>query len=133
MKIQALLVSKPGPLRDALSNLIASLPDMSAPNTGDTGLLALKAMRQNAPQLVIIAGTIAPDEAVELVHHIKQTEASARCLVLAQSLPHAQQLSAAGADQVFYGDVSGHALLVTLEQMLSEIRTAHDSRQAGEQ
>ena len=124
MKVQVLLVSKPGPLRDALSDLIASLPNTAAPNIGDTGLLALKAMRQNRPQIVVIASTIAPDEAVELVHSIKQTDTPVRCVVLAQSLPHAQHLAAAGADHVFYGDVSGRVLLITLGRMLNEVCAA---------
>ena len=120
-----LLVAKPGPWGDALANLIALIPQVHQALRAETGLLALKLVREAMPQLVVIASSIQDTEVLELVRQIKQTAPSVKCLVLAETLYQGEQARVVGADESVLGAISAMQLMATIQQHLHVIPAGH--------
>ncbi len=120
-----LLVAKAGPFGDALSNLISPVLAIPQPLRAETGLLALKLIRQASPQLVIIASSIADSETIELVRQIKQTTPSVKCLVLTETVYQADQARAAGADESVFSHLSAAQLITTIQRHLRATSAYH--------
>ena len=96
---------------------------MSKPlSTGsaDSGLLALKLLRELRPCLVVIEGGLPEAEALELLRQIKQEWPEIGCLVLAESATIRQQALASGADQVLGVGLPAGQLCAVLQEMLEE-------------
>ena len=99
-RMMTLLVAKPGPLRDALQSLISTMPDLVMPLTADTGLLALRMIRESQPLLVVVGGGLPDEEVLELLRQIKDEWPETACLVLSESVQQRRLALAAGADSV---------------------------------
>jgi DNA-binding NarL/FixJ family response regulator len=113
-----LLVGKPGHLRDALQSLVGVLTGLKSLKTADTGLLALKILRETQPSLALI-GTGLPDaEVLELIRQIKQERPRTPCLVLAEQSGQRHLALSAGADCVMSPGSPAGEVVFTIEQML---------------
>ena len=66
-----LLVGRPGHVRDALAGLLGSLPEIGCLVCAESGLLALKAAREEPPILVLITSSLPDPEVPELVRELK--------------------------------------------------------------
>ena len=120
MSNDVLLVGKPGPLSNALINLIESVPTAHAVFQAETGLLALKMMRVIRVRLVVIASSIADDETTELVSQI-QAHFATICLVIAntpQQIEHARQI---GAQVSVLSTISATELKRVIQQQLTTV------------
>jgi DNA-binding NarL/FixJ family response regulator len=115
-----LLVGKPGHLRDALQSLIGVAPGLDRLVTADTGLLALKVMREYRPSLVLVASDLPEAEVVELLQQIKEAWPETGCLVLTDSAQGRRQSLAAGADYVLSAGLSAGQLFSTIQHMLED-------------
>ena len=116
-----LLVAKPGPLSNALLNLIVAIPQTGITLQAETGLLALKLMRVVAPQLVVIASSIADEETLELVRQVKQQMPATQCLVIVETPQQGERIREAGADATVASNISAAHLATAIEQRLSAI------------
>jgi len=115
-----LLIGKPGHLRDALQSLVGVAPGLDRLVTADTGLLALKVMRQVRPTLVLVASDLAEAEVVELLRRIKEEWPETGCLVLTDSAQGRRQSLAAGADCVLSAGLSAGQLFSAIQHMLED-------------
>ena len=113
-----LLVGKPGHLRDALQSLVGALPGLKSLKTADTGLLALKILRETQPNLALIGGGLPDAEVLELVHQIKQERPQTRCLVLTEQSGQRHLALATGADCVISPGAPAGEVVFTIAQML---------------
>jgi len=113
-----LLVDRPGCLRDALASLVSAMPGLAPLLTADSGLLALKVLREVRPRLVLIEGGLPEAEVLELLRQIKQKWPEIGCLVLAESAAGRQLALVDGADQVLGVRVSAGKLHAVLQEML---------------
>jgi len=115
-----LLVGKPGHLRDALQSLVGVAPGLDNLVTADTGLLALKAMREIRPTLVLVGSGLPNVEVVELLRHIKEEWPETGCLVLTDGTQQSRQALAVGADCVLPTGLSAGQLFSAIQHMLED-------------
>jgi DNA-binding NarL/FixJ family response regulator len=115
-----LLVGKPGHLRDALQSLVGVAPGLDRQVTADTGLLALKVMRELRPSLVLVASDLPEAEVVELLRQIKEEWPETGCLVLTDSAQGRRQSLAAGADCILPSGMSAGQLFSAIQHMLED-------------
>ena len=120
-EFKMLLVGKPGPLRNALSSLLATIGRFAHPLTADGGLLALKMVREIHPTCVLLASGLPNSEALELVRQIKQEQPTVRLLALADSEQQRRQLFAVGADRVLPTGVPLSQLSATLREITDSV------------
>ena len=135
-----LLVGKPGHLRDGLGSLLGAIPGLPPLVTADSGLLALKVLRElsrSVPPglavprdshrartasptlcLVLIDGGLPEAEVLELLRQIKQDWPEVGCLVLAGCAAERERALAAGADQVLGVGLPAGRLYEVLQGML---------------
>lgn len=123
--MSVLLVAKPGPWGDALANLIFSVAQTHQFLRAETGLLALKLVREATPELVVIASSIADTEVLELVRQIKQITPSVKCLVLAETVQQTEQALVVGADESVPSNISAVRLMATIRQHLRATPAHH--------
>jgi DNA-binding NarL/FixJ family response regulator len=119
MEGSILLVGKPGHLRDGLVSLLSAMPGLPSLVTANSGLLALKVLREAPFRLVLIAGGLPEAEVLELVRQIKAGWPGAGCLVLDETAEGREQALAAGADQVLEVGVPAGRMYAVLKEMLS--------------
>jgi DNA-binding NarL/FixJ family response regulator len=115
-----LLIGKPGHLRNALQTLVCVAPGLDRLITADTGLLALKVMRQVRPTLVLVTSDLAEAEIVELLRQIKEEWPKTGCLVLTDSAQGRRQSLAAGADCVLSAGLSAGQLFSAIQHVLED-------------
>ena len=97
-RVVALLVGKPGPLRSALQSLLETMPGLVIPVAADTGLLALRMIRDVQPPLVVVGSGLPDEEVLELLRQIKDEWPETACLVFSESVRQRRLALAAGAD-----------------------------------
>ena len=114
-----LLVGKPGHAREALAGLISTLPGPLGLVCADTGLLALKVVRENTPRMALIAGGLPCAEVLELVRQIKQQWPQMACLVLAEKSEQQRDALLAGADYVMPPGMPSSQLLPVIQQLVN--------------
>jgi DNA-binding NarL/FixJ family response regulator len=112
-----LLVGRPGRLRDALQSLVSVAPGLDKLVTADTGLLALKVVREVRPSLVLVASGLPEEEVVELIRQIKAAWPATGCLVLTDSTQGRRQALAAGADRVLPAGLPTGQLFSAIQHM----------------
>jgi DNA-binding NarL/FixJ family response regulator len=115
-----LLIGKPGHLRDALQSLVGVAPGLDRLVTADTGLLALKVMREVRPTLVLMASDLPEAEVVELLRQIKAEWPETGCLVLTDSAQGRRQSLTAGADCVLAAGLSAGELFSAIQHVLED-------------
>jgi DNA-binding NarL/FixJ family response regulator len=118
MEAPILLVGKPGHLRDGLDSLLRAMPDLPSLVTADSGLLALKMLREVQLRLVLIVGDLPEAEVPELVRQLKEGWPEVGCLVLADSAAQRERAVRVGADEVLSTGVSAGRLYEVLMAML---------------
>jgi DNA-binding NarL/FixJ family response regulator len=116
-----LLVGKPGHLRDALQSLVGVAPGLDNLVSADTGLLALKAMREIRPTLVLVVSDLPEAEVVELLRQVKEAWPETGCLVLTDSAQGRRQALAAGADRVLPVGSPAGQLFAAIQQLLEDL------------
>lgn len=115
-----LLVGKPGHLRDALQSLVSVAPGLDGLVTADTGLLALKVMREVRPALVLVGSDLPEAEVGELLRQIKEEWPETGCLVLTDGTHERRQSLAAGADCALPAGLSAGHLFSAIQHMLED-------------
>jgi DNA-binding NarL/FixJ family response regulator len=117
-----LLIGKPGHLRDALQSVVGVLPGSKSLKTADTGLSALKTLRETQPSLALIGNGLPDAEVLELVRRIKQEQPQTRCLVMTEQSGQRHLALAAGADCVISPGAPAGEVVFAIEQMLDNQR-----------
>lgn len=116
-----LLIGKPGHLRNALQTLVGVAPGLDRLVTADTGLLALKVMREVRPSLVLIGSGLPDIEVLELLRQTKEAWPDTGCLVLTDGTQQRRQALAAGADCVLPPGTSAGPLFSAIQQLLEDL------------
>jgi DNA-binding NarL/FixJ family response regulator len=115
-----LLVGKPGHLRDAVQSLVSVVPGLDRLVTADSGLLALKVVRELRPALVLVGSGLPDGEVVELLLQIKSGWPEMGCLLLTDGTQPHRQVLAAGADGVLPTGLSAGQLFSAIQHMLED-------------
>ena len=116
----ALLVVWPGPLREALRTLMASIPEVQV--TGEVGDTpsALGMMSEHLPDLVLIDADLPGREAWRTLKQMKEQWPQVRCVVLTDHSCQQQKAKAAHADAVLQKGMPPTLLVQAIERLLSK-------------
>ena len=119
-RMLALLVVKPGPLREALRTLMASIPEVQV--TGEVGDTpsALGMMSEHLPDLVLIDADLPGREAWRTLKQMKEKWPQVRCVVLTDHSCQQQETKAAHADAVLQKGMPPTLLVQAIETLLSK-------------
>jgi DNA-binding NarL/FixJ family response regulator len=116
----ALIIAKPGPLRDALRSLMIAMPEIDAVAEADDLSSALRADPRHAPALVLLDSSLAHGETGLTVRQTKAEWPVARCICLVDSVQQEREAEAAGANAALLKGTPPTKLVATLIGLLSQ-------------
>jgi DNA-binding NarL/FixJ family response regulator len=116
----ALLVAKPGPLREGLYALLSTVPQISSVNKTSDADTTRQALTEHTPDLVLLDGNLPSNGIYSLIDEIKTRAKESRCLVLVDTIQQQKQAQAAGADAVLPKGYPAAQLFQVIEQLLTE-------------
>lgn len=115
----ALVVARPGQLRDGLQTLLKAVPQIAvvcqAHDTGSLGALPI----EPCPALVLLDFDLPPSEAVAALRQIKARWPHLRAIALVDNAQEHQIATDTGADVVLLKGVRATRLLAIIEGMFS--------------
>ena len=96
--VTALIVARPGELRDGVRALLAATPKIAHISEADDGTAALAIVRELCPQLAVLDCNIPVGDVPTLLTSIKAACPETKCLVLADGVEQQLEAESAGAD-----------------------------------
>jgi DNA-binding NarL/FixJ family response regulator len=96
----AIVVGKPGPLRDSLAQLLVATQRLEAVWLTEDSAGAATLLRRGDPALVVMAESPSDERSWQLVKRTKRTRPAIPWIVLASDAGEAEQAKAAGVDRV---------------------------------
>lgn len=114
----ALIVAKPGPLRDGLRALLIAMPEVNVVEEVCDLSSAPRMAFGRAPALVILDSGLASSEIWLAVRRAKAKWPQAQCIFLADSVEEQFEAEAAGADAILLKGVSPAKLIATVVRLL---------------
>jgi DNA-binding NarL/FixJ family response regulator len=115
--VSAIVVSRPGILRQSLSVALTMYPWVSVVTVAGDGLNALNQVIEHQPRLLIIDSNLLDEEVEALLAAVKATQPSVRCLVFVQSHQREAKCLAAHADAVVLRSASAPQIQAVLQQL----------------
>jgi DNA-binding NarL/FixJ family response regulator len=116
----ALIVAKPGPLRDSLQALIAAMPQIEAAYEVNDLASALEITVTCCPTLVLLDCGLNGGDSWMVVRRAKAKWPEARCVFLANDAQQHQEAEAAGADAVLLKGFPAAGLVATIVGLLPQ-------------
>ena len=118
--MSALLVVRPGPLREALRTLMTSIPGVEvAGEVGDISS-ALGMIGERQPDLVLVDADLPGGEAWRTLKQMKEKWPCVRCVVLTDHSCQHQEAKVAHADAVLQKGMPPTLLVQAIETLLSK-------------
>lgn len=114
----ALIVAKPGPLRDGLHALMMAMPQIGNTYNADDVLSAVNMTAEHCPVLVLMDAGPNGSDARMAVWQIKARCPQAQCVFLANDVQQRQEAEAAGADAALLKGASAEKLVATIVGLL---------------
>lgn len=115
-----LIVVRPGPLREGVEALMATVSGVEIIGPVQAAAPALRLVRERRPDLLLLDAGLPGDESVRVLRICRTHHAGLRCIVLADDAEQAGEASAVGADAVFLKGFPADKFVQTVEQLLSE-------------
>jgi DNA-binding NarL/FixJ family response regulator len=127
----ALIVARPGPLRNSLFSLMCTLPqiDLVAESRDMSSLLRIGSQIQ--PDLIVMETGLPGGHINQAVRHIKAEWAASRTVVLVDDVAQQQEAKLAGADVVLFKGFRAANLMELVENLLSREKTPNQNVQEG--
>lgn len=119
----ALIVVRPGPLRNSLQSLMASLPQIQIVAESKDVVALLQLGAQLPPDLVLLEAGLPGNDVCAAVSEIKARWPRTRTIVLVENGDQQQEAEAAGADAVLYQGFRAVRLITLIEDFLVAGRT----------
>ena len=114
----ALIVAKPGPLRDGLRALMIAMPQIGAVDEVNDFSSALKMVFEHRPTLVLLDVGLISGDTWMTIRRAKARWPKARCILLADDVQQHQEAEAAGADAVLLKGFPAARLVATMVRLL---------------
>ena len=115
----ALIVARPGPLRNSLQALMTTIPQIEilAETSDPSALLRMGAKIQ--PDVVLLDASLPEEQVWPALRHIKEEWCHTRSIVLVEDSQQRQKVQAAGADVVLIRGYPAAKLIAAIEGLLS--------------
>jgi DNA-binding NarL/FixJ family response regulator len=114
----ALIVAKPGPLRDSLQALMAAMPQIEAAYEVNDLASSAEMTFACGPTLVLLDCSLNGGDTWMAVRRAKAKWPQARCILLANDVQQHQEAEAAGADAVLLKGFPAASLVATIVRLL---------------
>ncbi len=116
----ALIVARPGPLRNSLQALMTTMPQIEilAETSDPSALLRMGAGIQ--PDLVLLDADLPEDQVCAALVQIKEEWSQTRTIVLVKDAQQQQEIQAAGADVVLLKGYPAAKLIAAIEGLLPQ-------------
>ena len=118
----ALIIAKPGPLRDSLQVLLTAIPLMGTVWQAVDGPTALLAGARHSPGLVLLDDDLPGDRLLPTLEQIRAAWPHTRCIVLADDEQAHPPALDAGADAILLKGLLASKLFTTITELLCETR-----------
>ena len=119
----ALIVARPGPLRDSLKVFLLTLPQIATVYLADDVASALRAVTECSPALVLIDTNGFGEAIWTALRRIKAGNPQSQSLVLVDDIHQQEDAVAAGADTVLIKGYPATKLFETVERLLMPSRS----------
>ncbi len=115
----ALIVARPGDLRDGLYSLLTVTDGITSVLQADTARSAMRLVVDEAPELIILDFDLPRENMVTLLASIKAHSPRSRCLALAEHAEQREMAQGAGADLVLMKGALASELLNSVRELLA--------------
>ena len=116
--VTALIVARPGEMRDGVRALLAATPKIAHISQADDGPAALAIIRELCPQVAVLDCNIPVGDIPTLLTRIEAACPQTRCLVLADGAEQQREAESAGADVTVLKGFPAARLAQTLAGLL---------------
>ena len=120
---RALIIARPGPLREGLRAALSAVPCMRVVDEVDKATLALRIRLDPAPALILVSSESPGPGAVDVWEQIRAQWPEARYIILAETVQQQEQARAAGADLVLLKGFAASQLFVAVETLMGDTGT----------
>lgn len=114
----ALILARPGRLRDSLGALLTSIPQIQQVDSTDDTAAVLDKFANPPPNLILMDTNLAPNGLSLTLRRIKDRWPQARCLILADDVRQQYIARNAGADSALLKGYPTAQLFATIERLL---------------
>lgn len=114
-----LIVVRPGPLRDGVEALMATVPRIEIVGKVESASSALRLVLSCRPNLMLLDAGLSGDESWNLLTHCRKEHPELRCIVFVDDAEEVREGRAAGADAVFLKGFPAEEIVGTVERLLS--------------
>jgi DNA-binding NarL/FixJ family response regulator len=115
-----LIVVRPGPLRDGVEALMATVSQIEIIGKVEAASSALRLVFESRPDLLLLDAGLPGEESWSVLRYCRIEHPGLRCIVLADNAEQVQEASAAGADAVFLKGFPADKFVRTVERLLSD-------------
>lgn len=116
----ALLIAKPGAMRDAWRALLTALPRIRDIEQVEDGAMALQAVARLHPLLLIVDATLLKGDISALLDQIKTLSPKTRRVVLVETPEQKQVLEKLLVDTILWQGLPAAEVAAVLERLLTE-------------
>ena len=120
MGASALIIARPGPLRESLEALVGTMPQMGAVDVASDVRLPWTAVAGRRPALVLLEVARTGDGVWKSVRWAKTRWPQARTIVLVGSVDQQAEAEAAGADAVLLQGFPAGKLVAAIVKLLPQ-------------
>lgn len=113
-----LIVARPGPLRDGVEALMATVPRTEIVGKVEAASSALRVVFEHRPDLLLLDAGLPENESWSALRYCRIEHPELRCIVLADDAEQVQEARAAGADAVFLKGFPADRFVRTVERLL---------------
>jgi DNA-binding NarL/FixJ family response regulator len=123
--MSALIIAKPGRIRDSLRALLRAIPQIGEICQVDDGSTALNIVAKYHPALALLGADLSENELQTLLNQIKKKYPQIWCIVLVETIHQQGLAETAGADTVLFAGFPAAKFFATIEKLLSVEETNH--------
>lgn len=116
--ISALIIAKPGQLRDGLQTLLMTIPQIGTVYQADSGTVVFASTATHAPGLVLLDFDLPTDDAAMTLQQIKERWPYTRCIALVDNADDHTAAGTVGAEIVLFKGVLATRLVAIIENVL---------------
>ena len=115
----AIIVAKPGHLRDGVQSLLRTLPEIEIIAEIKFPSVLLKMGGEMKPDLILLDASLFGENIWKAITKINEVWSNTQCVVLVEDSQHYQALYDAGADLVVQQGFPATKLVAAIEELLS--------------
>lgn len=115
----ALIVAKPGHLRDGVQSLIRTLPEIEVIAEIKFPAVLLKMGSEMQPDLILLDASSFGEDIWKAITKVNEEWSNTKCVVLVEDSQHDRALYDAGADLVLPQGYPATRLVAAIEELLS--------------